>query len=283
MNKQAGIDFKQLSLLAKINENQSGEVLHHLIFTLRFIFLYLRSADSLFFFSSSCGRDGGRGMKLLWKCLKFVTGPREKAETSMRSIPNSGCYFSPGFCSMLSITHFSVCIVSTQTLCFIYFWRCCISVYVKPSVGVSLSVCLSLLGSTPGYFPTRMSSPCWEHVSLHPPLTQSSSHTGCLMAPSTTCCMKAPVSTFPPLTKTLPFVLICCTFVHVWFHYHVGKCVSWNLLYVLFIFFSDFVVDQTQAVKFALDIACGMAFLHTLEPMIPRHYLNSKSVMVRGV
>lgn len=42
----------------------------------------------------------------------------------------------------------------------------------------------------------------------------------------------------------------------------------------------DFVVDQTQAVKFALDIACGMAFLHTLEPMIPRHYLNSKSVMV---
>lgn len=35
-----------------------------------------------------------------------------------------------------------------------------------------------------------------------------------------------------------------------------------------------------QAVKFALDIACGMAFLHTLEPMIPRHYLNSKSVMV---
>lgn len=44
---------------------------------------------------------------------------------------------------------------------------------------------------------------------------------------------------------------------------------------------SDFVVDQTQAVKFAMDIACGMAFLHTLEPMIPRHYLNSRSVMVR--
>ncbi len=42
-------------------------------------------------------------------------------------------------------------------------------------------------------------------------------------------------------------------------------------------------MDQTQAVKFALDIACGMAFLHTLEPMIPRHYLNSKSVMVRNL
>ncbi len=26
LNKQAGIDYKQLSLLAKVNENQSGEV-----------------------------------------------------------------------------------------------------------------------------------------------------------------------------------------------------------------------------------------------------------------
>ncbi|KAL4608507.1 integrin-linked protein kinase [Arapaima gigas] len=43
---------------------------------------------------------------------------------------------------------------------------------------------------------------------------------------------------------------------------------------------TNFVVDQTQAVKFALDIACGMAFLHTLEPMIPRLYLNSRSVMI---
>lgn len=50
--------------------------------------------------------------------------------------------------------------------------------------------------------------------------------------------------------------------------------------YFSLVMLSDFVVDQTQAVKFALDIACGMAFLHTLEPMIPRHYLNSKSVMV---
>uniref|UniRef100_A0A3B5L6T2 Scaffold protein ILK n=1 Tax=Xiphophorus couchianus TaxID=32473 RepID=A0A3B5L6T2_9TELE len=43
---------------------------------------------------------------------------------------------------------------------------------------------------------------------------------------------------------------------------------------------TNFVVDQTQAVKFALDIASGMAFLHTLEPMIPRHHLNSKSIMI---
>lgn len=46
--------------------------------------------------------------------------------------------------------------------------------------------------------------------------------------------------------------------------------------------FPDFVVDQMQAVKFAFDIARGMAFLHTLEPLIPRHHLNSRSVMVSG-
>ncbi|XP_015274467.1 PREDICTED: integrin-linked protein kinase, partial [Gekko japonicus] len=43
---------------------------------------------------------------------------------------------------------------------------------------------------------------------------------------------------------------------------------------------TDFVVDQSQAVKFALDIARGMAFLHTLEPLIARHYLNSRSIMI---
>lgn len=44
---------------------------------------------------------------------------------------------------------------------------------------------------------------------------------------------------------------------------------------------SALVVDQSQAVKFALDIASGMAFLHTLEPMVSRLYLNSKHIMVR--
>lgn len=42
------------------------------------------------------------------------------------------------------------------------------------------------------------------------------------------------------------------------------------------------VVDQNQAVKFALDVASGMAFLHTLEPMVARLYLNSKHIMVRS-
>ncbi|XP_057637199.1 integrin-linked protein kinase-like isoform X2 [Chionomys nivalis] len=43
---------------------------------------------------------------------------------------------------------------------------------------------------------------------------------------------------------------------------------------------TNFVVDQSQAVKFALDMARGMAFLHTLELLIPRHALNSRSVMI---
>ncbi|XP_003741672.1 integrin-linked protein kinase homolog pat-4 [Galendromus occidentalis] len=40
------------------------------------------------------------------------------------------------------------------------------------------------------------------------------------------------------------------------------------------------VVDNAQALRFALDIARGMAFLHTLEPMIPNLCLSTKHVMV---
>lgn len=46
----------------------------------------------------------------------------------------------------------------------------------------------------PGYSPTRTCCPCWGRVSPPLPLTQSSSHTGCPTAPSTTCCTRAPVS-----------------------------------------------------------------------------------------
>uniref|UniRef100_UPI00358F473F integrin-linked protein kinase-like n=1 Tax=Myxine glutinosa TaxID=7769 RepID=UPI00358F473F len=43
---------------------------------------------------------------------------------------------------------------------------------------------------------------------------------------------------------------------------------------------TDLVVDQAQAVRFGVDVARGMAFLHTLEPPIPRLCLNSHSVMI---
>lgn len=40
------------------------------------------------------------------------------------------------------------------------------------------------------------------------------------------------------------------------------------------------VVDTSQAVRFALDIARGMAYLHSLERIIPEYHLNSYHVMV---
>lgn len=39
-------------------------------------------------------------------------------------------------------------------------------------------------------------------------------------------------------------------------------------------------VDTRQSLKFALDIARGMAFLHSLSPLIPRMYLNSLHVLI---
>lgn len=138
-------------------------------------------------------------MKLWLRFLRFETGPQGKAETSMRNIPNSGNYLFLQvayqmclFCSLIclfcilskpsSVYYFYIWEVASQTNLMFYVESC-----LSPSFWVSI----------PGYFPTRMSYPCWEHVSLPPPLTPSSSHTGCLMAPSTMCCMKAPVSTSP--------------------------------------------------------------------------------------
>ncbi|XP_055346550.1 integrin-linked protein kinase homolog pat-4-like [Paramacrobiotus metropolitanus] len=44
--------------------------------------------------------------------------------------------------------------------------------------------------------------------------------------------------------------------------------------------FGGVVVDQQQAIRFALDIARGMGFLHSLNPMVKRFFLNSKHVMI---
>ncbi|VDN55079.1 unnamed protein product [Dracunculus medinensis] len=43
---------------------------------------------------------------------------------------------------------------------------------------------------------------------------------------------------------------------------------------------SAIVIDQLQAAKFALDIARGMSFLHSLDPMVLRYYLSSKHIVV---
>ncbi|KAH7731355.1 CBN-PAT-4 protein [Aphelenchoides avenae] len=43
---------------------------------------------------------------------------------------------------------------------------------------------------------------------------------------------------------------------------------------------STVVVDHTQAIRFALDIARGMSFLHSLDHTVLRYYLSSKHIVV---
>lgn len=43
---------------------------------------------------------------------------------------------------------------------------------------------------------------------------------------------------------------------------------------------TNVVVDSTHALRFALDIARGMAFLHSLDPMLPNYVLSTRHVMV---
>uniref|UniRef100_A0A915JVP7 Protein kinase domain-containing protein n=1 Tax=Romanomermis culicivorax TaxID=13658 RepID=A0A915JVP7_ROMCU len=40
------------------------------------------------------------------------------------------------------------------------------------------------------------------------------------------------------------------------------------------------VIDHAQTLRFAIDVARGMAFLHSLDPLVLRFYLNSKHVLV---
>ena len=43
---------------------------------------------------------------------------------------------------------------------------------------------------------------------------------------------------------------------------------------------STVTVDHAQAILFAIDIANGMSFLHSLEPIIPRLHINSRHIMI---
>lgn len=56
----------------------------------------------------------------------------------------------------------------------------------------------------------------------------------------------------------------------------------WIILQVcnLFLFATGIIVDHEQGMKFALDIAKGMEYLHSLEQLIPRLYLKSTHIMV---
>jgi integrin-linked kinase len=46
---------------------------------------------------------------------------------------------------------------------------------------------------------------------------------------------------------------------------------------------SGLVVDTSRALQFAIDVAKGMAFLHSLDRQLPRYHLNSRHVMIDSV
>ena len=49
---------------------------------------------------------------------------------------------------------------------------------------------------------------------------------------------------------------------------------------MLALFAAGLVVDQNQTLRFAIDIARGMEFLHSIEPKVSNFTLTSKHIMV---
>lgn len=45
-------------------------------------------------------------------------------------------------------------------------------------------------------------------------------------------------------------------------------------------FYTGVMVDAAQALKFAMDIAKGMQYLHSLDPFVPKLYIKSSHIMV---
>lgn len=60
----------------------------------------------------------------------------------------------------------------------------------------------------------------------------------------------------------------------------ISQYMSYGSLYDILHEGTGIVVDQVQAVKFAVDIAKGMAYLHSMDPLIPRLYLSSFHVLM---
>jgi Glycine/D-amino acid oxidases (deaminating) len=61
----------------------------------------------------------------------------------------------------------------------------------------------------------------------------------------------------------------------------INQYMAWGSLYTLLHEGTGVVVDTVQALRFALDVARGMAFLHSLERIIPEYHLSSRHIMVR--
>jgi len=63
----------------------------------------------------------------------------------------------------------------------------------------------------------------------------------------------------------------------------ISQYVPLGSLYQILHESSGLVVDAAAGIQFAIDIAKGMAFLHSLERQLPRYYLNSRHVMIEQV
>eukprot|EP00794_Sanderia_malayensis_P007501 gene7501-8332_t len=60
----------------------------------------------------------------------------------------------------------------------------------------------------------------------------------------------------------------------------ISQYIPYGSLYDILHEGTGIVVDQVQAVKFAVDIAKGMVYLHSMDPLIPRLYLSSYHIMM---
>lgn len=60
----------------------------------------------------------------------------------------------------------------------------------------------------------------------------------------------------------------------------INQYMPYGSLYTVLHEGTGIVVDTAQALKFSIDMARGMAFLHSLEPLVPRLYLSSRHVMI---
>ncbi|KAE8748331.1 hypothetical protein FOCC_FOCC004967 [Frankliniella occidentalis] len=60
----------------------------------------------------------------------------------------------------------------------------------------------------------------------------------------------------------------------------INQHMPWGSLYTLLHEGTGVVVDTAAALRLAVDVARGMAFLHSLERIIPQYHLNSRHVMI---
>ncbi|CAG00468.1 unnamed protein product [Tetraodon nigroviridis] len=239
LNKQAGIDYKQLSLLAKINENQSGEVsgaqpLPGII---------LRFSLQLCVICLQLWQGRWQGDEIIVKVLQVRDWTTRKSRDFNEEHPKLR-YLSqkPYLGAFLKMYIFCSENIRYQ-----------ISGLFFATTTANCQERLARQGKRSVICRGPLSHIFWDFLSC---LHRIFSHPNIL--PVLGACQSPPSPHPIIITHYMPYGSL------------------FNILHRG----TTLVVDQSQAVKFALDIASGMAFLHTLEPMVARLYLNSKHIMI---